>query len=151
MFISNGILFNHESPRRGLNFVTNKVVDGAVKIRRGLATSLALGNINAKRDWGHAKDYVKAMWMILQQTKPDDFVCSTGVSHSVEGLVKYTFGKLDLKWENYVKLDSYLLRPEELHALKGDCSKLKAATGWEPTYTFETMLDEMIDHSLNTL
>ena len=151
MFISNGILFNHESPRRGLNFVTNKVVDGAVKIKKGLATSLALGNINAKRDWGHAKDYVKAMWMILQQPKPDDFVCSTGVSHSVEDLVKYTFGKLDLKWENYVKLDSYLLRPEELHALKGDCSKLKAATGWEPTYTFETMLDEMIDHSLNAL
>ena len=151
LYACNGILFNHESPRRGETFVTRKITRGLSNIAMGLEDCLFMGNMDSLRDWGHAKDYVKAMWMILQQTKPDDFVCSTGVSHSVEGLVKYTFGKLDLKWENYVKLDSYLLRPEELHALKGDCSKLKAATGWEPTYTFETMLDEMIDHSLNTL
>jgi len=151
MFISNGILFNHESPRRGLNFVTNKVVDGAVRIKKGLSNSLALGNLEAKRDWGHAQDYVKAMWMILQQPKSDDFVCSTGVSHSVKDLVQYTFDKLNLKWQDHIKLDSYFLRPEELNVLRGDCSKLKNVTGWTPIYTFETMIDEMIDHSLKNV
>ena len=103
MFISNGILFNHESPRRGTNFVTNKVVKGAVMIKKGLKKDLTLGNLNATRDWGHAEDYVKAMWLILQQNKPDNFVCSTGISHSVQDLVEYVFSKLNLDWTQYVK------------------------------------------------
>lgn len=149
LYASNGILFNHESPRRGTNFVTNKVVKGAVEIKLGMSNKLALGNLDATRDWGHAKDYVKAMWMILQMDKPGDFVCSTGVSHSVKDLVKYVFGKLDLDWKEYVIEDEKYLRPEELLDLKGDCTKLKNTTGWEPTYTFEAMLDEMIDFWLD--
>ena len=151
MFVSNGILFNHESPRRGTNFVTNKVVKGAVMIKKGLKQDLSLGNLDATRDWGHAKDYVKAMWMILQQDKPDNFVCSTGVSHSVEDLVAYTFGKLDLDWKQYIKQDPKFLRPEELEDLKGDSTKLRTTTGWEPEYTFETMIDEMIEYWMETL
>jgi GDPmannose 4,6-dehydratase len=148
MFISNGILFNHESPRRGTNFVTNKVCKEAVKIKLGLSDELKLGNLDATRDWGHAKDYVKVMWEILQLDKPDDFVCATGISHSVQDLCEYVFGKLDLDWELYVKQDEKFLRPEELHNLKGDSSKLVKATGWTHDYTFETMLDEMIEHWL---
>ena len=144
MFVSNGILFNHESPRRGTNFVTNKVVKTAVEIKMGLAKELVLGNLNASRDWGHAKDYVKAMWMILQQEDPDDYVCATGISHTVQDLVEYTFGKLDLDWRNYIKQDQKYLRPEELEHLKGDPSKLINKTGWKPEYNFGTMIDEMI-------
>jgi len=146
MFISNGILFNHESPRRGTNFVTNKVCKEAVKIKLGLANDLKLGNLQATRDWGHAKDYVKAMWEILQLDAPDDFVCSTGISHSVQELCEYVFGKLDLDWRKYVKQDEKFLRPEELHNLKGDSTKLIQATGWSQEYTFESMLDEMIEY-----
>jgi len=146
MFISNGILFNHESPRRGSNFVTNKVVKEAVKIKLGLSNELKLGNLNASRDWGHAKDYVYAMWLILQQDNPDDFVCSTGTSHTVKDLVKYVFGELDLDWSTYVKTDEKYMRPEELDFLKGDCSKAREILGWKHTYTFESMLDEMIIH-----
>jgi len=146
MFISNGILFNHESPRRGTNFVTNKVCKEAVKIKLGLSNELKLGNLDATRDWGHAKDYVEAMWLILQQEEPDDFVCSTGISHSVQELVEYVFGKLDLDWEQYIKQDEKFLRPEELHNLKGDCTKLREKTGWKLNYTFESMLDEMIEY-----
>ena len=146
MFISNGILFNHESPRRGVNFVTNKVVKTAVEIKMGLEKKLVLGNLNASRDWGHAKDYVRAMWIMLQQDVPGDFVCSTGESHTVKELVEYVFNKLELKWEDYVETDEKYLRPEELEDLKGDSTKLRAATGWAQTYTFESMLDEMIDH-----
>jgi GDPmannose 4,6-dehydratase len=149
MFISNGILFNHESPRRGTNFVTNKVCKEAVKIKMGLSNELKLGNLDASIDWGHAKDYVEAMWLILQQDKPDDFVCSTGVSHSVRELVNYVFTRLGLHWSEYVKQDEKFLRPEELHNLKGDSSKLIAATGWTHNYTFESMLDEMITYWLN--
>jgi len=148
MFISNGILFNHESPRRGTNFVTNKVCKEAVKIKLGLSNELKLGNLDATRDWGHAKDYVEAMWLILQQNKPDDFVCSTGVSHSVRELCQYVFGKLDLDWQEYVTQDEKFLRPEELHDLKGDCTKAKETLNWQPKYTFETMLDEMIEYWL---
>ncbi len=146
MFISNGILFNHESPRRGTNFVTNKVVKGAVKIKLGLANELKLGNLNANRDWGHAKDYVEAMWLILQQDKPDDYVCATGVSHSVKDLVEYVFGSLDLDWKQYVGVDEKYYRSEELEYLKGDNTKLKKHTSWSPKYTFESMLDEMIEY-----
>lgn len=149
MYISNGILFNHESPRRGTNFVTNKVVKEAVKIKLGLTNELKLGNLDATRDWGHAKDYVEAMWIILQQDKSDDFVCATGVSHSVKELCEYVFGKLSLQYTDYVTFDEKFLRPEELNDLKGDSSKLKSLTGWEPKYTFETMLDEMIEYWLN--
>ena len=147
MFISNGILFNHESPRRGTNFVTNKVVKEAVKIKLGLSNSLKLGNLEASRDWGHAKDYVKGMWLILQHDIADDFVCSTGVSHTVQDLVEYVFGKLDLDWKKYVGINPKYYRPEELKHLKGDCSKVKKSLGWTHEYTFETMLDEMINHT----
>jgi len=149
MFVSNGILFNHESPRRGTNFVTNKVVKEAVKIKLGLSKKLALGNLDATRDWGHAKDYVEAMWMILQLENPDDYVCATGVSHSVKELCEYVFGKLELSYQDYVVMDEKFLRPEELNDLKGDPTKLKKHTGWKPTYTFETMLDEMIEYWLD--
>jgi GDPmannose 4,6-dehydratase len=125
------------------------VVKTAVEIKLGLAKQLALGNLDATRDWGHAKDYVEAMWMILQQPNPGDFVCSTGISHSVKYLVEYVFDKLDLDWREYVTCDEKYLRPEELHDLKGDSSRLRDLTGWEPKYTFETMLDEMIDFWLD--
>ncbi len=148
LFVSNGILFNHESPRRGTNFVTNKVCKEAVRIKYGLTDKLPLGNLDAKRDWGHAKDYVRAMWMMLQQETPDDFVCATGVPHSVQDLVDYVFRKLELDWTKYVEISPRLLRPEELHSLKGDSTKLRETIGWEPEYTFETMLDEMIDYWL---
>ena len=148
MFVSNGILFNHESPRRGTNFVTNKVVKIAVEIKLGLTDELKLGNMKASRDWGHAKDYVEAMWLMLQQDKPDDFVCSTGISHTVQDLVEYVFTALELDWKKYIKTDKRFLRPEELEHLKGDCSKAKKILGWKHKYTFETMLDEMIEYWL---
>ena len=144
LFLSNGILFNHESPRRGTNFVTNKVVKEAVKIKYGLTDKLMLGNLNATRDWGHAKDYVKAMHLILQQDSPNDFVCATGISHSVKDLCEYTFTSLGLKYKDYVGVDEKYYRPEELDSLKGDPSKLKSI-GFEYTYTFESMLEEMIN------
>jgi GDPmannose 4,6-dehydratase len=146
MFISNGILFNHESPRRGTNFVTNKVCKEAVKIKLGLSKELKLGNLDATRDWGHAKDYVKAMWEILQLDKPDDFVCSTGISHSVAELCDYVFTSLDMDYRDYVILDEKFLRPEELHNLKGDSTKLIQHTNWTHDYTFESMLDEMVNY-----
>jgi GDPmannose 4,6-dehydratase len=149
MYISNGILFNHESPRRGTNFVTNKVCKEVVKIHLGLSNELKLGNLDATRDWGHAKDYVEAMWMILQQDTSDDYVCSTGISHSVQDLCEYTFSKFGLNYKEYVKVDEKFLRPEELHNLKGDSSKLKSITGWSPEYTFESMLDEMLEYWIN--
>lgn len=149
LFVSNGILFNHESPRRGTNFVTNKVCKEAVKIKLGLSSELRLGNLYATRDWGHAKDYVRAMWEILQLSEPDDYVCATGVSHSVKDLCEYTFSKLGLDWKDWVKTDEKFLRPEELHDLKGDPTKLVKATGWSHDYTFETMLDEMIEYWLD--
>jgi len=150
MFISNGILFNHESPRRGTNFVTNKVVKEAVKIKLGLSNELKLGNLNASRDWGHAKDYVEAMWLMLQQNVSNDYVCATGVSHSVKDLVKYVFTKLNLNWEKYVAIDEKFYRSEELEHLKGDSTLLRGL-GWKPKYTFETMLDEMIEYWLKEL
>ena len=150
LFVCNGILFNHESPRRGTNFVTNKVVKTAVEIKKGLRNKLVLGNLEATRDWGHAKDYVKAMWMILQQDKPNNFVCATGISHSVQDLVEYTFNKLDLDWKEYVETNAKYLRPEELKDLKGDSSKLRKL-GWTADYTFETMIDEMIEYWVEKL
>jgi GDPmannose 4,6-dehydratase len=149
MYVSNGILFNHESPRRGTNFVTNKVAKTAVEIKMGIRDELVLGNLSATRDWGHAMDYVEAMWLILQQDKPNDYVCATGISHSVKDLVEYVFNKLDLDWKKYVKTHEKYLRPEELNDLKGDPSRLKELTGWDPKYTFESMMDEMIEYWIN--
>jgi len=145
MYISNGILFNHESPRRGTNFVTNKVVKEAVKIKYGLTDKLLLGNLDATRDWGHAKDYVRAMVMILEQDEPGDYVCATGIPHSVRELCDYTFSQLDLDYNDYVGVDEKYWRPEELVHLRGDSSRLKSI-GFKAEYTFETMLDEMIKY-----
>jgi GDPmannose 4,6-dehydratase len=151
MFICSGILFNHESPRRGINFVTNKVVLEAVRIKFGLSKELVLGNLNAMRDWGHAKDYVKGMWLMLQQEKPNDYVLSTGVSKSVNDLVEYVFNKLDLDLTEYVKTDKKFERAEELYCLKGDSYKARTELGWKPEYTFESMIDEMIQYWLDKL
>lgn len=146
LFASNGILFNHESPRRGSNFVTNKVVKEAVRIKYGLTDKLLLGNLDATRDWGHAKDYVNCMWLMLQHDNPDDFVCSTGISHSVRELCEYVFGKLNLDYKDYIGVDKKYMRPEELNDLKGDSSKTRKVLNWKHEYTFETMLDEMVEH-----
>ena len=145
MHAANGILFNHESPRRGSNFVTNKVVKTAVEIKKGLKDRLVLGNLDSFRDWGHSKDYVKAMHMILNHSEPDDFIVSTGVTKSVRQLCEYTFTQLGLEYEQYVQQDQKFVRPEELRYLKGDSSKAREILGWKPEYTFETMLDEMIE------
>ena len=149
MHISNGILFNHESPRRGSNFVTSKIVKGAIAIKAGEATKLALGNLEASRDWGHAKDYVTAMWMMLQQDEPDDYICATGVSHTVRDCCEYVFSKLGMNYREYVTLDEKFLRPEELHDLKGDSSKLRTKLGWEPEYDFESLMDDMLVNDKN--
>lgn len=143
---SNGILFNHESPRRGSNFVTNKVVKAAVKIKLGLQSNLELGNIDSYRDWGHSKDYVRAMHLILQQDTPDDWVVATGETHSVREMCEYVFNKLGLDYTNYVIQNPKFLRPEELPYLKGDSSKIRTKLGWTPEYSFEMLMDEMIDH-----
>ena len=151
MKIWNGILFNHESPRRGSNFVTNKVVKEAVKIKMGLSNELRLGNLNASRDWGHAKDYVYAMWLMLQSNSPDDYVCSTGKSHTVRDLCSYVFKNLGMDWNQYIKADQKYYRSEELEFLKGDSGKIRRLLRWEPKYTFEEMLDEMLSHWFNEL
>jgi len=149
MFISNGILFNHESPRRGSNFVTEKIVKGAINIAIGKQEKLYLGNLDARRDWGHAKDYVQAMWLMLQDDTPDDYVVATGISHSVEDVCKHVFSKLHMDYKDYVEIDEKFVRPEELHDLKGDSTKIREELGWQPKYTFETMLDEMILNNEN--
>ena len=143
LFICSGILFNHESPRRGINFVTNKIVLEAVKIKLGMSNKLVLGNLNAMRDWGHAKDYIKGMWLMLQQETPDDYVLATGESRSVNELVDYVFNSLDLDRNIYVQTDSKFERAEELNYLKGDTTKAINNLGWEREYTFESMIDEM--------
>ena len=149
LFAVNGILFNHESPRRGSNFVTNKVVKAAVKIKNGLQDKLLLGNLDAHRDWGHSKDYVRAMHMIINHTEPDDFVCATGVTNSVRDMCDYVFSKLGLDYKDYVIQDQKFMRPEDIQYLKGDATKLKTTFGWVPEYTFEKLMDEMIEHWVN--
>lgn len=146
MHASNGILFNHESPRRGSNFVTNKVVKAAVRIKLGLQDKLELGNMDAYRDWGHSKDYVRAMHLIVQQDEPGDYVVATGITHSVREMCDYVFGKLDLDYNDYVYQNPKFLRPEELPYLKGDATKIREELGWVPEYTFETLMDDMINH-----
>lgn len=149
LFISSGILFNHESPRRGVNFVTNKVVTEAVKIKKGKSNKLSLGNLQAKRDWGHAKDYVFAMWSMLQQDQPKDYVIATGRTRSVQYLVDYVFGALNLNVDQYLTFSHIYERPEELNVLCGDYSLANKDLGWKPEHTLESTLDEMIEYSLN--
>ena len=151
LHIVNGILFNHESPRRGSNFVTNKVVKTAVEIKKGLKQKLELGNMDSYRDWGHSKDYVRAMHMILNNDKPDNYVVATGKTFSVREMVMYVFGKLNLDFNKHVFQNPKYLRPEELPYLKGDSSKLRSDFDWKPEYTFESMLDEMIEFWDNEL
>ena len=141
----NGILFNHESPRRGSNFVTNKVVKGAVAIKKGLQNKLELGNMDSYRDWGHSKDYVRAMHLIANHHEADEFIVATGKTHSVRDLCETVFSKLGMNYEDYVVQNPKYMRPEELKYLKGDASKSREVLGWEPDYTFETMLEEMIE------
>lgn len=148
LFATNGILFNHESPRRGSNFVTNKVVKTAVQIHLGLAKKLELGNLDSFRDWGHSKDYVRAMHMILNHSEADDFVVSTMETHSVRQMTKYVFEKLGMNYEDYVVQNQIFMRPEELQYLKGDSTKARTILGWKPEYTFEGMLDEMVEYWL---
>ena len=147
----NGILFNHESPRRGTNFVTNKVVKSAVEIHLGLRKNLVLGNLDSFRDWGHSKDYVRAMHAIVNYKTPEEFIVSTGKTYSVRNLCEYVFAKLNMNYKDYVKQDPKYMRPEELRYLKGDSSKARKILGWQPEYTFETMLDEMIDSWIKKL
>ena len=147
----NGILFNHESPRRGSNFVTNKVVKGAVSIKKGLQKNLELGNMDSYRDWGHSKDYVRAMHMILNHDTPDEFIVATGETHSVRDLCETVFGKLGMNYEEYVVQNPKYMRPEELKYLKGDAAKANDILGWKPEYTFDTMMDEMIEHWMSVL
>jgi GDPmannose 4,6-dehydratase len=144
MFIVSGILFNHESPRRGTNFVTAKVVDGALKIKNGLQDHLSLGNLEAARDWGHSKDYVRAMHLMMQNNKPKDYVVATGESRTVGDLTQYVFSKLDMNYQDYITQDERFLRPEELDVLKGDSESIRKELGWQPEYSFEQMIDEMI-------
>jgi GDPmannose 4,6-dehydratase len=151
MFICSGILFNHESPRRGINFVTNKVALQAAKIKLGMANELVLGNLRAKRDWGHAKDYVRGMWNMLQMPKADDYVLATGYAYSVEDMVEFVFEHLGMDYRKHVKTDKKYERPEELHYLRGDASKAKREMGWEPTTSFEEMMGEMADYWMHKL
>jgi GDPmannose 4,6-dehydratase len=151
LFAVSGILFNHESPRRGLEFVTRKVTDGVARIKLGLTDHLALGNLDAQRDWGYAGDYVRAMWMMLQQDAADDYVIATGVSHSVRELVEIAFGHAGLDWHRYVRTDPALLRPAEVDHLVGDASKAKSALGWQPAVSFEQLIRMMVDADLARL
>lgn len=149
LFVCSGILFNHEGIRRGINFVTNKVALEAVKIKKGMCNKLYLGNLDAKRDWGHAKDFVRAMWLMLQQQNPEDYVIATGETRSVKDLVEYVFNKLELDFQKYVEIDKRFKRPEELNFLRGDSTKARQKLGWSPEYNFEKMMDEMIDYWMN--
>ena len=151
MFASNGILFNHESPRRGENFVTRKITLGACAIKLGLQSELLLGNLDAKRDWGYAKDYVEAMWLMLQADEPDDFIVATGETYSVRDFCKIVFNKLDLNFEEFVKVDKRYFRPTEVDILLGDASKAKAMLGWEPKVNIHTLADIMIEADLKLL
>jgi GDPmannose 4,6-dehydratase len=144
MFISCGILFNHESPRRGIPFVTRKITRTAARIKHGLESKLFLGNLEARRDWGFAGDYVEAMWMMLQQTKGDDFVVATGESHSVREVLDVAFGALDLDWKKFVEIDPRYFRPTEVDHLHGNAAKAQRALGWKPRVTFQQLIDMMV-------
>ncbi|CAM2978512.1 GDP-mannose 4,6-dehydratase [Paenibacillus sediminis] len=148
LYACSGILFNHESPRRGLEFVTRKVTDAVARIKLGLQHELRMGNLEALRDWGFAGDYVKAMWLMLQQNEPDDYVISTGETHSVRELLEVAFSYVDLNYEDYVVIDPKFVRPAEVDLLLGDCAKAKQNLGWEPEISFEKLIHMMIDEDL---
>ena len=145
---SNGILFNHESPRRGETFVTHKCTKAAVRIALGLQSELRLGNLDARRDWGHAVDYVRAMWLMLQQPTPDDYVIATGETHSIRDLLDVAFGHVGLDWHSYVGIDKKYYRPTEVDILQGDASKAKRLLGWTPKVRFKELVEEMVDSDL---
>lgn len=149
LFASNGILFNHESPRRGSNFVTSKVVKAAVRISLGLQHKLELGNLDSYRDWGHAKDYVRAMHLILGHHEPDDFIVATGHTRSIRDMCEYVFGKLGMDYTKYVTQNQKFIRPEELKYLKGDATRTTEILGWRPIITFNEIMDEMLEHWAN--
>ena len=151
MFCVSGILFNHESPRRGLEFVTRKISDGAARIKLGLGKELRLGNLDASRDWGFAGDYVVAMWMMLQQDHPEDFVVATGEAHAVRDFCELAFDRVGLNWEEYVVSDEKYFRPAEVHQLLGDSSKARQKLGWKPKVTFESLVQMMVDSDLKRL
>ena len=151
MFAASGILFNHESPRRGRQFVTRKVSDGVARISLGLADKLELGNMEAKRDWGFAGDYVEAMWLMLQQPEPDDFVVATGVQHSVRELVDYAFGLVGLDYRDHVEFSATNLRPSDVESTRGDASKARRKLGWEPKVAFEELIKMMVEADLERL
>jgi GDPmannose 4,6-dehydratase len=151
LFAVSGILFNHESPRRGLEFVTRKVTDGVARIKLGLASELRLGNLDAKRDWGFAGDYVEAMWLMLQQDTPDDYVIATGETHTVKELVQVAFDHAGLDWEKHVKLDPAFIRPAEVDLLIGDPAKAKKNLGWTPKVSFEQLVKMMVDADIERL
>ncbi|MBE7681564.1 GDP-mannose 4,6-dehydratase [Paenibacillus sp. P13VS] len=151
MFACSGILFNHESPRRGVEFVTRKVTDAAARIKLGLQNELRMGNLDAKRDWGFAGDYVKAMWLMLQQDTPDDFVISTGETHTVQELVEIAFGHVGLNWRDYVVVDPKFVRPAEVDLLLGDCTKAKEKLGWDLEVGFEQLVTMMVESDLKKL
>jgi GDPmannose 4,6-dehydratase len=148
LFAVSGMLFNHESPRRGLEFVTRKITDGVARIKTGLADSLSLGNLDAQRDWGFAGDYVRAMWLMLQQGAPDDYVIATGVSHSVRDVVEVAFGHVGLDWRKYVRIDPKLTRPAEVEHLIGDSAKARTRLGWAPSVDFTGLITMMVDADL---
>lgn len=145
LFACSGMLFNHESPRRGLEFVTRKITNAAARIKLLKQSKLALGNLDAKRDWGHARDYVRAMWMMLQAPEPDDYVIATGRSHSVRDVLDIAFGRFDLDWKEYVVQDPGLIRPAEVDFLLGDATKAKEKLGWRPEVTFKDLITEMVE------
>ena len=151
LFAVSGMLFNHESPRRGLEFVTRKVSDGVARIKLGLADSLSIGNLDAQRDWGFAGDYVRAMWLMLQQDRADDYVIATGISHSVRELIEIAFARVGLDWQQHVRVDPALLRPAEVEHLLGDASKAKAELGWTPSVGFKALVEMMVDADLARL
>jgi GDPmannose 4,6-dehydratase len=151
LFAVSGMLFNHESPRRGLEFVTRKVTDGAARIKLGLADTLSIGNLDAQRDWGFAGDYVRAMWLMLQQDRPDDYVISTGVSHSVRELIEIAFERAGLEWQKHVRVDPKLLRPAEVDHLLGDSSKAHTELGWTPQVDFRQLVQMMVDADVERL
>ena len=148
IFACSGILFNHESPRRGIEFVTRKVTDAAARIKLGLMDKMTLGNLDAMRDWGFAGDYVRAMWMMLQQDKPDDFVIATGRKHSVRDVVELAFSHVGLNWNDHVEIDPALIRPAEINTLCGDAAKARSVLGWEPTVDFAGLIAMMVDADL---
>ena len=151
LFACNGILFNHESERRGFEFVTRKISNGVAKIKLGLEKEIRLGNLDAKRDWGYSPDYVRAMWLMLQQDQPDDYVVATGQSHSVRDLVAQAFSVLGLDWQDCVVVDEQFFRPAEIFELRGDASKAKKHLGWKPTVSFEEMIKIMVEYDYNRL